>query len=112
MVLPMKESAAGLRPVIGVDARLPAQRIDAHGRVQVDHRAVMALALPLMANSAVQIVLNLTDVWFVGHISTNALAAVGAVQWLVMAVVFVLGGVGTAVQTLVSQSQGAWRYVR
>src|SRR6201999_3170743 len=77
---------------------LPAQRIDAAGRAHVDQRAVLALALPLMANSAVQIVLNLTDMWFMGHISTQALAVVGTVQWLVIAVVLVLGGVGAAVQ--------------
>ncbi len=93
-------------------ARLPAQRIDAAGGAHVDQRAVLALALPLMANSAVQIVLNLTDMWFMGHISTQALAAVGAVQWLIVAVVLVLGGAGMAVQTLVAQSDGARRYRR
>jgi multidrug resistance protein, MATE family len=92
--------------------RLPAQRIDAAGHTHVDRRAVLALALPLMANSAVQIVLNLTDMWFIGHISTQALAGVGAVQWLVLAVVLVLGGVGAAVQTVVAQSVGARRYRR
>jgi MATE family multidrug resistance protein len=92
--------------------RLPAQRLDAFGQSHVDQRAVMALALPLMANSAVQIVLNLTDMWFMGRISTKALAAVGAVQWLVIVVVLVLGGAGTAVQTLVAQSFGARRYRR
>jgi multidrug resistance protein, MATE family len=91
---------------------LPAQRIDAAGRAHVDQRAVLALALPLMANSAVQIILNLTDMWFMGHISTQALAAVGTVQWLVIAVVLVLGGVGAAVQTVVAQSQGARCYRR
>jgi multidrug resistance protein, MATE family len=91
---------------------LPAQRIDAAGRAHVDQRAVLALALPLMVNSAVQIVLNLTDMWFIGHISTQALAAVGAVQWLVLAVVLGLGGVGSAVQTIVAQAQGARRYRR
>jgi len=50
--------------------------------------------------------------WFIGHISTEALAAVGAVQWLVIAVVLVLGGVGTAVQTVVAQAQGSRRYCR
>src|ERR1700689_5008934 len=79
---------------------LPAQRIDAAGGTHVDQRAVLALALPLMANSAVQIVLNLTDMWFMGRISTKALAAVGAVQWLIVAAVLVLGGAGMAVQTL------------
>jgi multidrug resistance protein, MATE family len=91
---------------------LPAQRIDAAGRSHVDQRAVLALAAPLMANSAVQIVLNLTDMWFMGRISTKALAAVGAVQWLVIVVILVLGGAGTAVQTLVAQSFGARRYRR
>src|SRR6185437_14005709 len=65
---------------------LPAQRIDAAGRAHVDQKAVFALALPLMASSAVQIIHNLTDMWFVGHISTYALAAVGTVQWLILAV--------------------------
>ena len=91
---------------------LPAQRIDVSGRAHVDQRAVLALALPLMANSAVQIVLSLTDMWFIGRISTPALAAVGAVQWLVIAAVMVLGGAGTAVQTLVAQHFGGRRYTR
>jgi multidrug resistance protein, MATE family len=97
---------------VSIAGELPAQRIDAAGRTHVDQRAVLALALPLMANSAVQIVLNLTDIWFIGHISTQALAAVGTVQWLVIAIVLVLGGVGTAVQTIVAQAQGARRYRR
>jgi len=100
-----------LNPTAGAFA-LPAQRIDAAGRAHVDQRAVLALALPLMANSAVQIVLNLTDMWFMGRISTKALAAVGAVQWLIVAAVLVLGGAGLAVQTLVAQSFGARRYRR
>src|SRR5580704_17412747 len=83
-----------------------AQRIDASGRLHVDLRAVFALALPLVANSAVQTLLNLTDLWFIGHISTNALAGVGAVNWLVIAVVLLLAGSGMAVQTTVAQSFG------
>jgi MATE family, multidrug efflux pump len=99
------QSARGAAP-------LPAQRVDAAGGRHVDQRAVLALALPLMANSAVQIVLNLTDMWFMGRISTKALAAVGAVQWLIVAAVLVLGGAGMAVQTLVAQNFGARRYRR
>jgi multidrug resistance protein, MATE family len=91
---------------------LPAQRIDSAGHTHVDQRAVLALALPLMANSAVQIVLNLTDMWFMGRISTKALAAVGAVQWLVVAAILILGGAGMAVQTLVAQAFGSRRYWR
>src|SRR5499427_10078805 len=104
------QSASAERPA--PPGRLPAQRIDAAGHAHVDQRAVFALALPLMANSAVQIVLNLTDMWFIGRISTAALAAVGAVQWLVIVAVLVLGGAGTAVQTLVAQAYGARRYRR
>ena len=95
-----------------VAGRLPARRIDAGGRAHVDQRAVLALALPLIAGSAVQIILNLTDMWFIGHISTQALAAVGTVQWLILAVVLVLSGVGAAAQTIVAQAQGARRYCR
>ena len=99
-------------PATQTAGELPAQRIDAAGRAHVDQRAVLALALPLMAGNAVQIILNLTDMWFIGHISTEALAAVGTVQWLVIAVVLILGGVGMAVQTIVAQAQGSRRYCR
>jgi MATE family multidrug resistance protein len=95
-----------------VSINLPAQRLDAAGGVHVDMRAVVSLALPLVANSAVQTVLNLTDVWFIGHISMQALAAVGAVQWLVLVVVMLLGGIALAVQPLVAQAYGGRRYRR
>src|SRR6185437_7009135 len=107
--LQMDTTSSSLRAPAG---SLPAQRIDSQGHPHVDFRAVLALALPLMANSAVQIILNLTDMWFVGHISTAALAAVGAVQWMILAVVLVLGGAGMAVQTLAAHAHGARRYRR
>jgi MATE family multidrug resistance protein len=91
---------------------LPGQRVDTGGIAHVDLRAVLALALPLVANSAVQTLLNLTDLWFIGHISTTALAGVGAVNWLVIAVVLLLAGTGMAVQTLVAQCFGGGRYAR
>src|SRR5579859_5610437 len=101
-----------LTQAAGALGRLPAQRIDAAGRAHVDQRAVLRLALPLMANSALQIVLNLTDMGFIGHISTIALAGVAAVQWLVLVVVLILGGIASAVQTIAAQSFGARRYAR
>jgi MATE family multidrug resistance protein len=91
---------------------VPAQRIDAQGRAHVDMRAVMALALPLMANAGVHIILNVTDIWFIGKLSTTALAGVGAVHWPVLVVVMVLGGAALAVQTLVSQAYGGRRFIR
>ncbi len=92
--------------------RVPARRWDSEGRPHVDNRAILALALPLIANSGAQLLLNLTDAWFIGRISTEALAAVGAVQWLSMVVLVTLAGVGIAVQTVVAQAQGARRQVR
>jgi len=88
---------------------LPALRIDAQGRRRVDDRALMSLAAPLFLNSGVQALLNLTDTWFLGRISTDATAAVGAVYWFVIVLLLVLGGVGLAVQTLVAQAFGAGR---
>lgn len=92
--------------------QLPAQRIDVHGIAHVDYRAVLALAGPFMLNSAVQAVLNLTDTWFIGRISIDAMAAIGAVYWLVLVFVLLLGGVGIAVQTLVAQAYGGRRKAR
>ena len=96
----------------GVVRSLPAQRHDAAGRPRVDYRAVLALAWPFVLNSSVQAVLNLTDTWFIGRLSTQALAAMGAVYWLVLVFVLLLGGVGIAVQTLVAQANGGRRLRR
>lgn len=87
--------------------RLPARRLDAAGRPQVDGRAIVALALPLFVNAALQAVLNLTDTWFIGRISAQAVAAVGGVYWLVLGTLLLLGGVGMAVQTFAAQAWGA-----
>lgn len=94
------------------DERVPARHFDAAGVARVDQRAILLLAMPLIANSAVQLVLSLTDVWFIGRISTQALAAVSAVHWLAIAVLMVLSGVGMAVQTVVAQAHGARRQAR
>jgi multidrug resistance protein, MATE family len=91
---------------------LPAQRIDRHGRPQVDLRAVARLAGPLMVNSAIQSALNLTDTWFVGRISTTAVAAMAAIYWVVLCAILLLGGVGMAVQTFAAQAYGSGRRAR
>jgi multidrug resistance protein, MATE family len=87
----------------------PALRIDADGRERVDLRAILALALPLLVNSSLQAVLNLTDTWFIGRISAQAVAAVGGVYWVVIGVMLLLGGVGFAVQAFAAQAFGARR---
>jgi multidrug resistance protein, MATE family len=86
---------------------LPAVRWDSNGQRHVDLRAVFHLAWPMFLNSALQAVLNLTDTWFVSRISTEATAAVGAIFFLVMMCLFVVGGVGLGIQTLVAQAYGA-----
>ena len=94
------ESAAPLR-------RLPAVKLDAQGRRKVDLRAVIALAVPLFVNSSIQALLNLTDTWFIGRLSTDATAAVGASYWFLIVAILLFGGVGLAVQTLTAQAYGA-----
>lgn len=91
---------------------LPARRVDADGHVHLDWRQIVALAGPLIANSAIQSALNLTDTWFVGRISTTALAGMGAIHWLVIVFIALFGGVAMAVQTVVAQAHGAGRYTR
>jgi len=94
------------------EAALPALRHDADGRRHVDMRAIATLALPLVLNSTVQAVLNLTDTWFIGRLSTAATAAIAAVHWLALLAIFLIGGVAMGVQTLVAQAYGAGRYRR
>lgn len=106
------ELMEGTTPPSSVSGVLPACRLDSFGRPHVDQRAVLALAVPLMASNAIQIILNLTDVWFIGHISAKALAAVGSVQLLVVVIMCVLGGVAAPVQTIVAQSIGSRRQRR
>lgn len=89
-----------------VVSRLPAVRVEA-GRRRVDMRAVVSLALPLVANSSIQAVLNLTDTWFVGRLSAEGVAGVGAVYWITIVAILLTGGAALAVQTFVAQAFGA-----
>jgi len=88
---------------------LPALRLDAQGQRHVSLGAVIALAFPLFLNSSLQVVLNLTDTWFIGRLSTDAMAAMGACYFLIFVFFLLLGGVGMGVQTLVAQAFGAQR---
>jgi MATE family multidrug resistance protein len=93
-------------PAIGA---LPAQRLDAAGHRRVNMREILKLAAPLMATNAVQSLLNLTDLWFIGRLSTDAVAAMGAIYWILTCAVLLFGGVGLAVQTFVAQAYGSRR---
>ncbi|AFY78089.1 putative efflux protein, MATE family [Pleurocapsa sp. PCC 7327] len=85
---------------------LPALKVDDRGKRCIDYRAVFRLILPLFLNSGVQAFLNLTDSWFIGRISTDAIAAMGTLYFLVIVLFTLLGGVGMYVQTLVAQAYG------
>ena len=102
-------SATTAGPATGLERPLPAQRMAADGSVRIDYRAITALALPLMVNSSLQAVINLTDTWFVGHISTTAMAGMAAIFWLVFFFVMLVGGIGLGVQTFVAQYEGSGR---
>jgi MATE family multidrug resistance protein len=99
-------------PATSPASALPAWRIDATGREQVDLRAILRLAAPLMVTNAVQSLLNLTDLWFIGRLSTDAVAAMGAIYWIMTCAVLLFGGVGLAVQTFVAQAFGSRRRAR
>lgn len=88
---------------------LPAQRVDSAGKPHVNLREVFKLAAPLMATNAVQALLNLTDLWFIGRLSTDAVAAMGAIYWIMSCAILLFGGVGLAVQTFVAQAYGSRR---
>jgi len=102
-------AASPAGPATGFERVLPARRIAADGSVHIDYRAIAALALPLMVNSSLQAVINLTDTWFVGHISTTAMAGMAAIFWLVFFFVMLVGGIGLSVQTFVAQYEGSGR---
>jgi multidrug resistance protein, MATE family len=91
---------------------LPGQALSSSGRPRLDYLAVGALAFPFMVNSAVQAVLNATDTWFIGRVSPEATAAIGAVYWPVLVFVLLFGGIGLSVQTFVAQAFGAGRFMR
>jgi multidrug resistance protein, MATE family len=106
----MSESRAiAAGPATGAERALPAQRVASDGRVRIDYRAIAGLAFPLMVNSSLQAVINLTDTWFVGHISTTAMAGMAAIFWMIFFFVMLVGGIGLGVQTFVAQYEGSGR---
>ncbi|MCC6575218.1 MAG: MATE family efflux transporter [Planctomycetes bacterium] len=92
--------------------RLPAVSLDAQGKRHIDWRAIFALVFPLFINNSIQSVLNLTDLWFIGRISSTATAAMGSIFYLTIVFTVFFGGVGMAVHTMVAQAYGGGRQVR
>jgi MATE family multidrug resistance protein len=98
---------AGPTSTAALRGPLPGQRVDAHGRTRIDYRAILLLAAPLVLNSSVQTLLNLTDTWFLGRLSTDAVAAMATIYFPIIAIIMLLSGAGMAVQTVVAQAYGA-----
>ena len=88
------------------ESLLPVAKVDWRGKRRVDYRGILLLAFPLFLSSGVQAVLNLTDSWFIGRLSTDAIAAMGALYFLILVLFVLFGGVGMYVQTLVAQAYG------
>lgn len=88
------------------ESSLPVLKLNARGKRCVDYRAVLMLAFPLFLNSSVQALLNLADSWFIGRLSTDAIAAMGSLYFLILVLFVLLGGTGMYVQTLVAQAYG------
>lgn len=89
-----------------------ARRYDSAGHAKVDYAALLSLALPLMVNSAIQSILNLTDTWFISRLSSDATAAMAGIYWPMLCLILFFGGVSFSVQTFASQCMGAGRYRR
>ena len=94
------------------DPHLPVALRDGAGRLRIDLRGLLSIAAPLMVTNAIQALLNLTDLWFIGRLSTDAIAAMSAIYWLMTCAILMLGGVGLATQSFVSQADGAGRRSR
>jgi multidrug resistance protein, MATE family len=90
-------------------SRLPALALDARGEPRVSLRAILTLAFPMFVHAGMQAVLNLTDTWFVGRISVEAVAGVGSVYWLILGLLLLMTGMGMGVQTMAAQAVGARR---
>ncbi|MEM9927708.1 MAG: MATE family efflux transporter [Cyanobacteria bacterium P01_D01_bin.50] len=91
---------------------LPASKVNAREKLVIDYSAIVTLAFPLFLDSLTYILINLTDTWFVGRISTDATAAVGAINWLIFVCIMIFGCIGVAVQTQVSQAYGSGNLIK
>jgi multidrug resistance protein, MATE family len=88
---------------------LPAYKQASDGKRHVDLAAIIFLALPFFLNSALSAVLSLTDTWFIARLSSQAVAAMGAIYWASLTIIIFLGGIAIAAQTFVAQAVGGRR---
>lgn len=89
-------------PALPQDARAPTASV----------LGVMKMALPFTLVCGVQAALNATDTWFVGRISTVAVAALSVAGWITLFCILLGGGASLATQLLAAQAHGARRGAR
>jgi MATE family multidrug resistance protein len=77
---------------------------------EVRSRDILRLAAPLLLTNAIQALLNVTDTWFIGRLSTESVAAMSAIYWIISSITMLLAGVALMVQSYVSQAVGARRF--
>lgn len=70
-------------------------------------RAILALAIPIMANSLIQTMYNLTDTYWLGKIGTDPMAAITLVSPVQNIIINFGQGITTAGAILISQYIGA-----
>ncbi|MFW5857213.1 MAG: MATE family efflux transporter, partial [Planctomycetota bacterium] len=71
------------------------------------HHGVLGLAVPMIAASLLHAAQGLVDLYFVGDLGKNAVAAVGMATTAIMALATVFIGLNTATVALVSRHVGA-----
>lgn len=72
-------------------------------------RAMLAIAVPVVANSVIQTCYNLTDTYWLGRVGTDALAAINLVTPVQNIAISFGGGISVAGSVLIGQHLGAGR---
>lgn len=73
-------------------------------------RGVISLAVPMAFANAVQNIFSLTDMYFVGRLGSESLAAVGMASVVNTATITLMVGISTATRAMVSRYVGARDY--
>ncbi len=78
--------------------------------MQPIRRRILTLALPVIASSLLERMVQIVDIFLVGGLGADAIAAVGLSQLLVFFALYLLAGVSMGATIMVAQLWGARRY--
>ena len=93
VALPVEMPTGAAAPAFAEVAAPPAVPAAQHRLPEASLGALLRLAGPLMLTNVVQAALNLTDTWFLGRLSTDTVATMSAIYWLMTC------AIGTSRQT-------------